>query len=180
MHSSDSDSPDSGRPSRSARRRDALDVLDLAEALAAMSAPQLERLGIDGDLRAEIGEAHRITSHIARKRQVHRVAKVMRGLDGTELDRLRDALRHDRDAAARDTAHLHRIEAWRDRLLADGDAALTAFVAGHPGVDVTRVRHLVRQARGEAAASKPPRAARELFRLLRDLATNAGLHSAGD
>ena len=180
MHSSDSDLPAPARPSRSARRRDALDVLELAEALAGQSTAQLDRLGIDGGLRAEIGEAHRITSHIARKRQVHRIAKLMRGLDAAELDRLRDALRHDRDATARETARLHRLEAWRDHLLAGGDAALAAFVDAHPGVDVTQVRRLVRQARGEAAASKPPRAARELFRLLRGLATNAGLQSAGD
>ncbi|MGB3937873.1 MAG: ribosome biogenesis factor YjgA, partial [Burkholderiales bacterium] len=70
-------------------------------------------------------------------------------------------------AAAR--ARHQRLEDWRARLL-DDDGALTEFAAAHPGADLQGLRTLIRNARKEIAGGKPPRAQRELFRVLRDLA----------
>jgi len=64
----------------------------------------------------------------------------------------------------------HRLEAWRDRLLAEGDAALPELLAEFPGADRQQLRQLIRNAHRERAAQKPPRAARLLFRYLRELA----------
>jgi len=52
-------------------------------------------------------------------------------------------------------------------LIAD-DAALTEFAGEHAGADLQGMRTLIRNARKEIAQSKPPRAQRELFRVLRD------------
>ncbi|MFY9316076.1 MAG: DUF615 domain-containing protein, partial [Burkholderiales bacterium] len=46
----------------------------------------------------------------------------------------------------------------------------TEFAAAHPGADLQGLRTLIRNARKEIAGGKPPRAQRELFRVLRDLA----------
>ena len=48
------------------------------------------------------------------------------------------------------------------------DAALTEFAGAHAGADLQEMRTLIRNARKEIAQSKPPRAQRELFRVLRD------------
>ena len=48
------------------------------------------------------------------------------------------------------------------------DAALTEFVAAHPGTDLQELRALLRNARKEAKEGKPPRAYRELFRFLKN------------
>jgi len=66
-----------------------------------------------------------------------------------------------------ENAKLHQAEKWREKLIAD-NAALTLFLDQHPGADATRLRQLIRNARDEAARNKPPRAFRELFRLVRD------------
>ena len=162
-------------PSRSEQRRAALDVLELGEQLAAMTATQLGRLPIPEELLPHIRETQRITSHGARKRQQAFLAKQMRKLDDEVLDAIRDAMSKDGEAARRETAALHRVEALRDALLGDdADAALTALLAAHPQADRQQLRQLLRNVREERAKNKPPRAFRELFRVLRELLAQDG------
>jgi ribosome-associated protein len=156
-------------PSRSQLRRDALDIFKLAEALAALSEPQLARVPLAVDLREEVQRTRAVTSHIARKRQTQFLAKRLRLLEDDEVQSIRDAIGHDRDKAHRETAAMHRVENWRERLLADGDDALGEFIAAHPGADRQRLRQLVRNALAERKVNKPPHAYRELFRELREL-----------
>jgi ribosome-associated protein len=66
---------------------------------------------------------------------------------------------------------MHRLEAMRERLLNDeGDSALGELIAQHPNVDRQHLRSLIRQARAERDSNKPPRAFRDIFQLLKDLA----------
>ena len=90
--------------------------------------------------------------------------------DDADLAFARASIDDDRAANARAAAALHRIESLRDALMDQhGDEALAALIAGHPAADHQRLRALVRQARREREAAKPPRWQRELFRLLRSL-----------
>lgn len=157
-------------PSRSRLRREALDVLRLAQALVESTDAQLARVPLGDDLAEETRRARAVTQHIARKRQTQFLAKQMRKLDEAALDAIRAALEHDRDAARREAAALHRVERWRDRLIEGGDEALGEFLARHPAADRQHLRALARQARAEHAHGAPPHAARELFRTLRELA----------
>lgn len=161
-------------PSRSQLRREALDVLKLAETLAALSEAQLADVPLDDELREEVRRARAVTSHIARKRQTQFLAKQMRKLDEEQLEPIRAALANDRDKALREAAALHRVERWRERLLAEGDEALGEFIAAHPSADRQQLRQLVRNTLAERKANKPPHAYRELFRELRDAASSAG------
>ena len=157
-------------PSRSQNRRDALDVLELAETLTGLSAAQLARLPIPDELMPHIRDTQRITSYGARKRQIAFLAKQMRRQDDAALDAIRDAMSKDGEAARRETAALHRVEALRDALLAfEGDAAMTALLAEHPHADRQHLRQLVRNAHDERKRNKPPHAFRELFRELKEL-----------
>ena len=157
-------------PSRSAQRRAALDVLELGEQLVAMTSTQLAKLPIPEDLLPHIRDTQRIPSHIAHKRQLAFLAKQMRKLDDEVLDAIRDAMSTDGEAARRETAAMHRVEALRDALLGDeGDAAMTQLLAAHPAADRQQLRQLVRNALDERKRNKPPRAYRELFRHLRGL-----------
>lgn len=155
--------------SRSQRRREALDVLRLAQTLSAMSDAQLRHVPLTDELLDEVRRARAVRQQIARKRQDQFLAKQMRKLDDAELEAIRAALEHDRERAHRETASLHQVEAWRDRLIAEGDAALAEFIAGHARADRQHLRQLARQARVEREQEKPLHAYRELFRVLRDL-----------
>jgi len=155
-------------PSRSQQRRDALDILKLAETLAALSEAELARVPLEDELREEVRRTRAVTSHIARKRQTQFLAKQLRKLDEEAVEAIRYALTIDREKAHRETAAMHRIETWRERLLAEGDDALAALLAACPDADRQHLRQLVRNALAERKANKPPHAYRELFRALRE------------
>ena len=155
--------------SRSQQRRDALEILNLGQQLVALTDAQLAKLPVPESLLPHIREARRITSHIAHKRQLAFLAKQMRREDDEVLDAIRDALDEKGDAARREVAAMHRVEAWRDRLLAEGDAALAELIGQYPDADRQALRQLVRNTLEERKRNKPPRAFRELFRHLREL-----------
>jgi len=169
MRGRDDDTGEYLGPSRSEQRRAALDVLALAQQLVALSPAQLAKLPIPEDLLPHIRETQRITSHVAHKRQLAFLAKQMRREDDATLDAIRDALDAGGEAGRRETALLHRVEGWRDRLLADGDLALADLLVEHPDANRQHLRQLLRNATEERNRNKPPHAARELFRELRQL-----------
>ena len=155
--------------SRSQKRRDALEVLELGQKLVALTDAQLAKLPVPEALLPHIRESRRITSHIAHKRQLAFLAKQMRREDDEVLEAIRDALDEKGEAARREVAAMHRVEAWRDRLLAEGDVALAELIEQYPDADRQGLRQLVRNTLEERKRNKPPRAFRELFRHLREL-----------
>lgn len=167
-------------PSRKQNRREALEVLALAEALVGLPDGRLAKLPVPDSLMPHIADTRRITSHIARKRQMAFLAKQMRREDEATLEALRDALDAGGEAARIDTARLHRAEQWRLRLLDEGDTALAALLDEYPNADRQKLRQLVRNALAERAKNKPPAAFRELFRELRDVFAGAASAAADD
>ena len=166
--------------SRSQKRRDALEVLELGQKLVALTDAQLAKLPVPEALLPHIRESRRITSHIAHKRQLAFLAKQMRREDDEVLEAIRDALDEKGEAARREVAAMHRVEAWRDRLLAEGDVALAELIEQYPDADRQGLRQLVRNTLEERKRNKPPRAFRELFRQLRELMVGGAEAPEGD
>lgn len=156
-------------PSRSQRRREALDTLALAEQLVALTPARTAALELPEDVADEIVHVRAISAHGARKRQMAYLAKLMRRHDEDAFATARAVLGNDRQHQREEAAAFQRVEVLRERLL-DGDReTLTALIDKHPHIDRQHLNALLRQARSESKRGKPPRAARELFRLLRDL-----------
>ena len=160
-------------PSRTQQRREALAVLTLAAQLIELPPSRLAKLDLPEDVRREVEVTRRITAHIARKRQLAFLAKVMRRFDDEAFASVRGELGENREKQRQETAAMHRLEAMRDRLIGEDESALSELITEHPQIDRQHVRSLIRQARTERDANKPPRAYREIFQLLKDLAANA-------
>ena len=156
-------------PSRSEQRREALGVLTLALQLVQQSDARIAQIPMDEDLRKLVLSSKRITAQIARKRAVQYLAKIMRREDDEALQAIRAALDHDKVEGRREAAQLHRVEYWRDRLVALGDDALSELLAQYPAGDRQQLRQLARNAQQEKTRNKPPHSSRELFRELREL-----------
>ena len=129
MRGKDEETGEFYSPSRSEQRRAALDVLELGGKLAVLSDAQLSKLPIPEHLLPHILETRRITSHIAHKRQLQFLAKQMRREDEDTLDAIRDALDEKGDAARREVAAMHRVEAWRAAFCFVGTLLTTCLVA---------------------------------------------------
>ena len=161
-------------PSRSSQRRRALEILALAHQIVALSPAQLANLPLPKDIHDLVKHTWTITAHIARKRQMGFLAKHLRRLTAEEHTLLLQALDAHSAKTRQDTAMHLRAERWRERLMDEGDVALGALLLAHPQAEGQKIRQLVRNARLQRANHKPPRAFRELFKILTQLEANAG------
>lgn len=149
-------------PSKSEKKRQAQALQDLGLELTKLGADQLAKIDLPEDIRAAIDDYKRMKSFGALRRQLQLIGKLMRRMDGEAVREAIDRATGESRAAV--AAH-HRAERTRDALIAD-DAAMTQYISEHPECDMQRLRQLVRTARKERDAAKPPKAARELYRLL--------------
>lgn len=161
-------------PSRTQQRVEALEIRALAEKLVALPPARFAKLPIPEELLPHILETQRIKSHIAHKRQLQYLAKQMRKQSDEVLEAIRLAVDDSGEAVRAQTAQLHLIEQWRERLLAEGDAALASLLDEYPSADRQHLRQLIRNAAEEKAKNKPPRAFRELFQEVKALLADTG------
>lgn len=153
-------------PSKSQRKREARVLFDLGRDLVGLPASELAALPLDDELRREIEFARGIRAHVAHKRHLQFIAKLLRQRD---TDALLGAIAARRAEARGLAGRHHRTEAWRDLLLASGDEALSVLLDATSSADAQALRQLIRNAQRESSQDKPPAAARKLFRLLRDM-----------
>jgi ribosome-associated protein len=175
-HTEDEDDSLPERPSKSQRKRDSHALQDIGEQLVALSAEQLKRIDIPENLRIAIAETQRTRSHEGKRRQMQYVGKVMRSVDTAPLTEALDAIR---GVSARAIAREHLLERMRERLL-ENELALGDIAAQWPGADLTQLRTLRRNTLREREQNKPPRAFREIFRVLRQLDRQTGEDAAVD
>ena len=149
------------------------DLLDLRTDLM----QQLLTLGHLPDLLHEaVLSAKKITDFEGKRRQMQYVGKLMRKLDSTQVEAMRDALSVQHNGSAEETQLLHLAEAWRERLLKD-DSAMEEWQSSYPSTDSQQLRALLRQARKDGLPDKAAvsqglhprqgRAYRDIFQILR-------------
>ena len=156
------------RPSKSQLKREMTALQELGEELVSQPKERVMRVPMPEDVREAILECQKIKDHEGRRRQMQYVGKKMRTLEEAEVAAIQKVIDSWKGASKAETAALHAIERKRDKLLAD-DKALTELKEQYPEVDVQHLRVLIRNARKEQAESKPPKAYREIFQILKQL-----------
>lgn len=152
--------------SKSQLKRESHELQALGEKLVELPASKLAKIPLPEELADAIALAQRIKQRGGRKRQLQYIGKLMRKIDAEPIQQAMDTLILD---SARETAHLHQLEQWRDRLVIEGDAALGELLEEYPQAERQHLRQLVRNAQRESKQNKPPKSAREIFRYLREL-----------
>lgn len=166
----------SDEPSRTDLKRQSTELQKLGEDLLTLRAELLAGLGLSDKLKDALREAKRITNFEGKRRQLQFVGKLMRQLDPTTLDAVRQALNEQSSGSARATQLLHLGEHWRQRLL-DADEAIGEWLSQHPDTDAQQLRALIRQAKKDAIPEQPgaairhARAYRELYALIHEQLT---------
>ena len=156
---------DSDKPSKTQRKKAVHELQDLGTELVGLSEDRLASLDLPERLRDAVAEARGITSHEARRRQLQYIGTIMRAVDAEPI---RAALDGWRGQAGRNVAEHKRVEAWRERLVAEPDA-VAELLAEFPAADAHQMRALAQSAARERAEGQPPRAYRALFQALRAL-----------
>ena len=151
-------------PSKSRRKADAHAVQALGVELVALNRNQLAQVEMPESLRDAVQAAQRISAHEGRRRQLQFIGKLMRNID---LAPIRAKLDGWKTTSVAETARLHLIERWRDRLLED-PLALQPFAAAYPHADVQQLRTLIRNTQREREQHKPPKSYRALYQWLRE------------
>jgi ribosome-associated protein len=159
--------------SRTDLKRESTELQKLGEALLTLRADLLERLPLSDKFRDAIADAKRITNFEGKRRQMQFIGKLMRKLEPAEVDAVRAALDEQANGSAAENLALHQAEVWRDRLIAQDDAA-GQWIEQYPTTDTQQLRALIRQARKDAVPEKPGaavrhgRAYRDIFQLVRE------------
>jgi len=159
--------PDEG-PSKSELKRQMTERQKLAEVLAALSSDALKTIPLDEAIKTAIAETNKIKSFEAIRRHKQYLGKLMRFLDDEELDAIQKRLDAIQGVSKAETAKLHFLESYRDRLIAN-DEAFTKMIEQYPDMDIQNMRTLIRNARKEKEQNKPPKSYREIFRVLKDM-----------
>lgn len=160
------DTPDfDDLPSKSQRKRDMDALQDIGAELAELNEQQLASIELPESLREAVLEARVMKHNEARRRQVQYIGKLMRQVDPAPI---RAKLNGFLSVSAEQTAQLHHIERWRDRLLAEPQS-VSEFIAAYPETDSQQLRTLIRNTAEERARAKPPKHFRALFQMIRGL-----------
>ncbi len=154
--------------SKSEIKRDAEELKRLGMELMELGKNALDKIPLDEDLRAAIDLAQKIKKE-GRRRQVQLIGKMMRS---REMDPIYQALDKLKNRHNQQVALFHKLEALRDRLVEEGDDAMSEVLRLYPEADRQQLRVLIRNAQKEKATNKPPKSYRLIFSYLRELAEN--------
>lgn len=152
------------KPSKSQKKREMHALQDLANKLSTLSDNELTRLGIGAATINALTTLRPMSASGARQRQIKYAAKLLQNehIAASEL------LFASREAVQSEAnQQFHTLELWRDRLIAQGDKALSELLDKYPGLDRQQFRQLIRSAQRERDLDKTPVSARRLFKLLR-------------
>ena len=157
-------STDDDYVSKTQMKKRMLELQALGESLIDLTPNQYLSVPMPDNLRRAVDAARGMTKRGALHRQRQYIGRVMRDVDPAPIRAALDKIRNQDRQAAR---QFHRVEALRERLLAeDGDAELTRVCDAYPQADRQTLRQKLRAARREIATGKPAGARRALFRFL--------------
>ncbi len=154
-------------PSKTQRKKDMHALQEIGEQLVELDPKKLTEFDLPETLKDAIQQARSIQKHGARRRQLQYIGRLMRNVDALPIQQKLDSWRQ---VSVHQTARLHQLERWRERLLSE-EHALTEFAQQYPAADLQRLRLLIRNAHKEKTADKPPKSFRLLFQELQEIIT---------
>lgn len=165
-----SDRKDPDPFSKSQTKRDMLALQKLGVALVELPESQLEKIPLPTQLLEAIQFARTLKANESKRRHLQFIGKLMRDVDAAPIQAALEALRLSHHKGIQ---QFHKIEKWRDQLIAEGDLAIQKLLEIAPEVDRQQLRQLVRNAQRDTEKSINSGAVTELFRYLRELLFSA-------
>jgi ribosome-associated protein len=148
--------------SKSQLKRDSLALQALGKQLTALPPEHLARIPLDAQLLEAIELARRIQNkRSALKRHYQFLGKLLRARDPEPI---RAALAEIEREGSDSIRRHHRAEQWRDRVLAEGNAAIDALLEETSGADRQKLRQIFRNYQKAPDDSKRTQHARLVYK----------------
>lgn len=154
------------RPNKTQLKKDMAVLFALSEEMSELSAGQLKLLELPEIINKAVVEVSGMPHKGARKRLLKFITGQLHKID---IEHILEKLSRIKNKSAHAVREHHVVERWRDRLISDGNDALTALLDEQPQADRQLLRQLLRNAQKEAEAGKPPKSSRLLYRQLKEL-----------
>ncbi len=158
--------PDSNieKPSRTRKKKAAEALQKIGEQLIGLRESQLEALELPSELREAVAVAGTMRSHGARRRQLQYIGSLMRQVDADEL---RGRLARIASQAHDEARRFKQVERWRDDLLSGDPGRQQWLLTSYPQLDAQELTRLIQAAGPDKSSEQRRKAARALFRYLR-------------
>jgi len=154
------------RPNKTQLKKDMAALFALSEEMSELSATQLKYLELPENIHKAVVEVSGMPHKGARKRLLKFITGQLHKID---VEPILEKLARMKNKSAHAVREHHIVERWRDKLIAEGNDALTELLNEQPHADRQQLRQLLRNAQKEAEAAKPPKSSRLLYRYLKNL-----------
>jgi len=154
------------RPNKTQIKKEMATLFTLSEELSALSAVQIKSLELPEIIDKAVIEATKMSHTGARKRLLKYIAGHLHKID---IDPILERLARIKNTSVHAVREHHIAEHWRDKLIAEGNEALTEFLYEYDHADRQQLRQLMRNAQKEAELAKPPKSSRLLYQYLKSL-----------
>jgi len=154
------------RPNKTQIKKEIAALFTLGEEMSALSATHIKSLELPENINKAVLEVARMPHTGARKRLLKYIAGQLHKID---VEPFLEKVARIKNTSVHAVREHHLAEHWRDKLIAEGNEALTEFLYEYDHADRQQLRQLMRNAQKEAELSKPPKSSRLLYRYLKDL-----------
>jgi ribosome-associated protein len=154
------------RPNKTLIKKEIAALFDLAETLSKLSQAQLSALELPEKIHNAISEVAGMPHTGARKRLLKYIAAHFHKID---VSPIQEKLARIQNKSAHSVREHHIVENWRDKLINEGNDALTELCDKQPNADLQQIRQLLRNIKKETETNKPPKSSRLLYRYLKSL-----------
>jgi len=158
--------PEYERPNKSQLKREAQALQSLAKEMADIHESAWPSFKLSNLILDELRVLKEISQHGAKKRQLKRVAKLLRE---ENVSIAQEVVESDNKQHTEANVNFHKIEQWRDKCIQGDRAAITDFLSLYVHVDPQQLNQLVRHAKQESLVGKQHKYSKLLFKFLRDI-----------
>lgn len=154
------------RPNKTQIKKEIAELFALGENLSKLSPAQLNSMELPENIRKAISEVGDMPHKGARKRLLKYIAGQLHKID---VDPVQEKLDRILNKSVHSVREHHITEQWRDKLIHEGNEALTDLFDEQPTADLQHIRQLLRNIKKETETAKPPKSTRLLYRYLKTL-----------
>lgn len=138
-------------PSKTSIKKAMLELQDVAEELLNTPPKKLSPLPLSDIVLREIELGKKLPSSNSRRRQIQRIAKILRS---ENLDEISQMLNEKQSDDRKQHLSINSTQQWSDKLIDNDKAALSEFMTNYPNANPQLLGQLVRNAKKEKKADK--------------------------